>query len=132
MNTHQVLWADDDPDDLMLFNETAHEVDREVCITTASNGLELIDQLNRAKTLHALPGMIITDMNMPVVTGREALVLIRRDEQLRRIPLVVFTTSSSSLDALFCLRHEVLMVTKPCVLRDLRLVIRNILRIRWP
>ncbi|RYE00296.1 MAG: response regulator [Sphingobacteriales bacterium] len=131
MNPHTVLWADDDPDDLFIYNEAVSEIDNKVVVTPVHNGRELIDYLNEVKPHDGLPAMIVMDMNMPLVNGREALALIKKDESLSRIPLVVFTTSNSSVDAMFCLQHEVMMVTKPCLMRQIKEVIREILQLRW-
>ena len=60
-----------------------------------------------------LPCLIILDINMPVLDGKEALSFIKRNERLSDIPVVVFTTSASELDKLYCKRLGTEMITKP-------------------
>jgi CheY-like chemotaxis protein len=130
MNKHSVLWADDDPDDLRIFNEAVDEINRDLVITTVHNGRELLDYLRKAVQKDDLPSMIVMDMNMPLVSGREALLQIKKDEKLREIPLAVLTTSNSPLDFLFCMKFHVMMFTKPWLFSGVKEVVREILKMR--
>ena len=64
---------------------------------------------------------------MPVMDGKETLSLLKRDEQYKDIPVVVFTTSNSELDKLFCKRLEVEMITKPPHYRSLEAAVLKLL-----
>jgi CheY-like chemotaxis protein len=130
MNKQSVLWADDDPDDLRIFNEAADEINRDLVITNVHNGRELLDYLRHAVQEDDLPSMIVMDMNMPLVSGREALLAIKKDERLRDIPLAVLTTSNSPLDFLYCMKFRVVMFTKPWLFSGVKDVVREILNMR--
>jgi CheY-like chemotaxis protein len=113
MNRKTILWADDDTDDLMLMKEILVKNGRDFDIIEVRNGKEALDHLDAARETSSLPCLIILDINMPVIDGKEALTLIKKDDVLKTIPVVIFTTSNSELDKLFCKRHQVEMITKP-------------------
>jgi CheY-like chemotaxis protein len=98
-----ILLADDDPEDQMLTRDALAENRCANQLDTVENGEELMDYLNRrGKFNHLantpLPGLILLDLNMPKKDGREALKEIKEDPMLRRIPVVVLTTSKAEED----------------------------------
>ena len=98
-----VLIVDDDPEDRDLVREALRERCPAADIRTVSNGEELMDYLRR-RVAYAAPGaapapsLILLDLNMPRKSGREALTEIKADAALRRIPIVVLTTSQAEED----------------------------------
>lgn len=105
-HTHQpitLLMADDDEDDRLL-TKVALERSRLVNdLRFVEDGEELLDYLNRRgkyadPALSPRPGLILLDLNMPRKDGREALREIKTDPALRRIPVVVMTTSQADQD----------------------------------
>ena len=113
MNHRYILWADDDMDDLMLMRHVLQDIGREYDIREVNNGREALDFLEAEKKKGNLPALIILDMNMPILNGKEALTIIKKDEDLKDIPVVFFTTSNSEMDKLYCRRFGVEMITKP-------------------
>lgn len=100
-----ILMADDDPDDRMLTKEAFEEARLVNDLHFVEDGEELLAYLNRSgryKTLAGtpLPNLILLDLNMPRKDGREALQEIKADPLLRRIPIVVLTTSKAEEDIL--------------------------------
>jgi CheY-like chemotaxis protein len=98
-----ILMADDDPEDCMLTREALIESRLANTINVVSDGEELMDYLwNRGKYTDPVsaprPGLILLDLNMPRLDGREALALIKKDPNLRRIPIIVLTTSKAEED----------------------------------
>ena len=98
-----ILMADDDPEDCMLTREALIESRLANTINVVSDGEELMDYLwNRGKYTDPdsapRPGLILLDLNMPRLDGREALALIKKDPNLRRIPIIVLTTSKAEED----------------------------------
>ncbi len=87
-----VYLADDDPDDRLLFEEALMEVSKNVVLTTASNGEQLMKILS--STAASLPHLIFLDLNMPLKNGFECLDEIKKDKKLKNIPVVIFSTSS--------------------------------------
>jgi CheY-like chemotaxis protein len=110
---HHILWADDDIDDLMLMREALAGIDHCHKIVEATNGREVLDYLNSIENPDHFPCLIILDMNMPVLNGRETLAILKSEEKFNSIPVVIFTTSSSELDRMFCKRFGVEMFSKP-------------------
>jgi CheY-like chemotaxis protein len=120
-----ILLADDDPDDRQLTrdafveNRLANELD---CV---EDGEELMDYLRRRGRYSKLnsdplPGLILLDLNMPRKDGREALKEIKADPALRRIPIVVLTTSKAEEDILRSYDLGVnSYVTKPVTFKSL-------------
>ena len=97
-----ILMADDDPDDRMLMKQALAENELPNVIEFVENGADLMDYLHKRgkyvseKTFR--PSLILLDLNMPKMDGREALRLIKSDPDLRRIPVIVLTTSKAEED----------------------------------
>ena len=108
-----VLCVDDDADDRQFMANAIGDFHTSLQMVEATNGSEALTFLQQAKQKGKLPCLILLDLNMPVMDGKEALMKIKQDEALKEIPIVVFTTSSSTIDKLFCQRYKVEMITKP-------------------
>ncbi len=98
-----ILMADDDEDDRMLTEEALNESRLANDLRFVRDGEELMDYLNHrgqyAEPSSApRPGLILLDLNMPKKDGREALGEIKSDQRLRRIPVVILTTSKAEED----------------------------------
>ena len=99
----RILMADDDPDDCLMAKEALEE--SRLCneISFVEDGEELIDYLSHRGKYTDLstsprPDLILLDLNMPRKDGREVLQEIKANPELRRIPIVVLTTSKSDED----------------------------------
>ncbi len=100
-----ILLADDDPDDRLLTIRALKRSRLRNEIYTVEDGEELMDYLHRRGPYadpqrSPRPGLILLDLNMPRKDGREALEEIKSDPVLRRIPVVVLTTSNAEADIL--------------------------------
>lgn len=100
-----ILMADDDSDDRMLVKDAFDESRLNNDLHFVEDGEQLIDYLYRRGNFAHLkgqpyPGLILLDLNMPKKDGREALAEIKRDPDLRRIPVVILTTSRAEEDIL--------------------------------
>lgn len=101
----KILMADDDPDDRMMADKALHQYRLQNGLMFAEDGQELMDYLHHQgkyadSALFPLPDLILLDLNMPRKDGREALAEIKADPKLRRIPVVVLTTSKAEEDIL--------------------------------
>ena len=101
----RIVIADDDADDRMLIADALEEARLNNPIEFVEDGVELMDYLKHTGKYENLedenlPGLILLDLNMPRKDGRTALKEIREDPKLRRIPIVVLTTSKSEEDIL--------------------------------
>jgi CheY-like chemotaxis protein len=100
-----ILMADDDPDDRLLCRDALGEAHLANDLHFVEDGEELMDYLcNRGayaeRSAYPRPGLILLDLNMPRKDGREALAEIKAMPGLRRIPVVVLTTSKAEEDIL--------------------------------
>lgn len=114
-----ILMAEDDEDDRFLAQEAFAESSMVNPLRFVDDGQELMDYLLR-RGRHQndpewrLPGLILLDLNMPRKTGFEALAEIRADQALRRIPVVILTTSSSEDDVVLSYQMGAnTFITKP-------------------
>jgi CheY-like chemotaxis protein len=114
-----ILIAEDDPDDRLIIQEAFSEIQVKNPLFFVENGEELLDYLKRRNRFtgiseERLPGLIVTDLNMPRKDGREALAEIKSDEELRKIPVVVLTTSTMEDDISLSYQSGVnSFITKP-------------------
>ena len=100
-----ILIADDDEDDRMFTKEAFDESLNNHEIYFVHDGIDLLDYLKRRNKysnaeLSPRPSIILLDLNMPKMDGREALREIKSDPQLRTIPVVILTTSKAEQDIL--------------------------------
>ena len=98
-----ILMADDDADDRLLARDAREEANLGSELHFVENGEELLDYLrHRGKyegsSSAPRPALLLLDLNMPRKDGREALREIKSDPDLRKIPVVVLTTSRADTD----------------------------------
>ena len=111
-NKHIILYAEDDLDDLDMIR-LAFEKHDDIEIVHAHDGNEAIDYLNNIGKDHRLPCLIILDINMPGMDGRQTLLHIKESDTFKHVPVVMFTTSNSPMDIEFARKHGADFVTKP-------------------
>ncbi|MEA2123661.1 MAG: hypothetical protein QOI80_443 [Solirubrobacteraceae bacterium] len=98
-----ILLADDDEDDRLMTRNALREARLSNDLRTVADGVELLDYLKRRgqyanRGEAPRPGLILLDLNMPRMDGREALAAIKADPELRSIPVIVLTTSTAEED----------------------------------
>ena len=93
-----VFYADDDIDDLLIVSEAFLKHTASLKVIHASNGLDALHLLHKMAEQHNLPCLIILDINMPVMNGRETLKKIKAIDRYRNIPIVMFSTSINKTD----------------------------------
>lgn len=124
-----LLLADDDSDDRLLVKDALEECQWGGQLRCVENGEELLDYLRHRGTYQAAapprPKLILLDLNMPRKDGRQALREIKADPVLRRIPVVILTTSKADtdIDTLYDLGANS-FISKPVQFADLVNVIR--------
>jgi len=125
MSKNTILWADDDYDDLQMMREILSKRDRDFEIVEVHNGKEVLQYLKQDPAIR--PCLIILDINMPVLDGKETLSILKSEEEYKDIPTVVFTTSESELDKLYCKKLNTEMVTKPPTFSTLNAALEKLL-----
>jgi CheY-like chemotaxis protein len=116
---HTIFYAEDDLDDLFIVKQAFQSYDGSVKIIHANNGLEALEILQNLGEQGTLPCLILLDINMPGMDGRETLIRIKQDDRLKDIPAAMFTTSSSSLDKEFAAKWNTRFFTKPLVYSEM-------------
>lgn len=119
---HLVLYADDDSDDIRFVEEAFAANANNVELVSVSDGVEALAFLNDLTMFDADPCLIILDVNMPRLNGKETLERIRSLERFEKTPVVLFTTSSLLPDRKFALQHNAGFVTKPLDSRQMKLI----------
>ena len=126
----KVVLADDDQDDQEIFSEALDAAKIPANLTVVEDGQELIDHL-KDKT-EPNPDIIFTDINMPSKGGKEALAEIKKDEDLKDIPIVVLSTSKNPKDIEDTLNKGAnLYVQKPNSFHNFILVLKKIFQLLW-
>lgn len=117
-----VFYADDDLDDLELVKEAFAQYSKNVEVLTATDGSKALSYLSNLKKYDTLPCLIILDVNMPVINGKEALLRLREMEHFQEVPIVLFTTSSQSIDKNFAERYNAGFITKPIDVKQMEFI----------
>ncbi|MCW3818103.1 response regulator [Micromonospora sp. DR5-3] len=101
-NPVRILVVDDDPGDVLMIEEALVDSDVDKVIDVVNDGQEAMEFLRREgrHTEARRPDMILLDLNMPRMDGRQVLGAVKGDEDLRTIPIVVLTTSNADTDIL--------------------------------
>jgi CheY-like chemotaxis protein len=124
-----VLLVDDDPGDVLMIEEALESIDAPREVFVANDGEEAVAFL-RQKGRYAKaprPDVVLLDLNMPRMDGRQVLAEVKADAHLRSIPIVILTTSQAPADILSSYSlHANAYVTKPMNLDDLTEVVHKI------
>jgi CheY-like chemotaxis protein len=123
----EILLVEDNPGDVRLTQETWKECKLLNHMSVVANGVEAMAFLRReGKYVNAVrPDLILLDLNLPKKDGREVLAEIKADERLKRIPVVVLTTSSAEQDILKTYElHANCYITKPVNLEQFSTVVK--------
>ncbi|MFT6203859.1 MAG: CheY-like chemotaxis protein [Spirosomataceae bacterium] len=95
-NPLNILLADDDEADRLLFTDAFSELKIKTIVQTVNDGIELMKWLNEKEAL--LPDLLFLDLNMPRKNGLECLKEIRSNEKLKNISVAIYSTSNSQRD----------------------------------
>jgi len=92
---NKIVLIDDDEDDQLFFKDAIGSINPRMQCKIASNGKIALDKL---KVSTSLPDLIFLDLNMPIMNGFDFLVQIKKEEQLNKILVGIFSTSNSVAD----------------------------------
>jgi CheY-like chemotaxis protein len=125
---HKILCVDDDADDLELLHQALMSVSDQYTIVEASDGAEAMSRLQEMMSRNEIPCLIVLDINMPRMNGRDTFMAIRKEEHLKNVPIVIFSTSSSPLDKTFFSHKNAEYFIKPINYVELAKVAAKMLR----
>ena len=125
----EVLLVEDNPGDARLAREAFRDVNRAIHLHLASDGLEAMAYLKRQGEHHdaARPDLILLDLNLPKMDGREVLAHIKEDDDLKTIPTVILTTSDAEADIVTSYKLQAnCYLSKPVQLEEFESLVRSI------
>jgi CheY-like chemotaxis protein len=118
--------VDDDKDERFFIKEAFANLVHDDQLRFFANGIELINSLKKERIL---PDVIFMDLNMPLMSGREALELIKKNPEWRRIPVVIFSTSNYDQDAVKCMEAGAMKyICKPSSMMEYPEIFNSILK----
>jgi CheY-like chemotaxis protein len=106
-----IFYAEDDQDDRYIFETSFTRFKSEVDLQMFSDGLEILNYLKADPLLR--PDLIVLDINMPQLDGKDVLRILRAMPAYSTIPIVLLTTSSSPVDRYFAQQFSAGFITKP-------------------
>jgi len=105
-----ILYVDDDEDDVELLSDAIRKINPDINIAIAKNGVEALEYLH---AMHKLPCLIVLDMNMPYLDGKQTFQKIRDNPPSQNVPVVVYTSSSNPSDKSLFDSLGIDFITKP-------------------
>lgn len=129
MQAVEILLVEDNPGDVRLTQEALNDSKLRNNLSVVRDGVEAIEFIRRqGKYKDApYPDLILLDLNLPRKSGREVLEEIKNDDSLKRIPIVVLTTSDDEKDILSSYNlHANCYITKPVDLNHFITIVKTI------
>ena len=122
-----ILYAEDDLDDFESVREAIEQLSGNCQLVHARNGVDAVEYLKQHEA--DLPALVVLDLNMPIMSGKEVLVWMKEHESFENVPVIVFTTSSREDDVKLCQKHGCTFFRKPTLYRDLLHIAQMMLQI---
>jgi CheY-like chemotaxis protein len=121
-HTLNILLADDDPDDSMLFLQAVEELAIPGKVSVMDDGMKLVNHISHSSN----PDIIFLDMNMPFMTGLECLQTIRQKESMQQVPVIIYSTSHNPAEIRKCFEHGAnYYVVKPFSFDSIRQMVKS-------
>ena len=121
----KVFYADDDPDDLEFVRESFAKHAPDLELITFNSAVDLLEYIHNTDT--SSPCLVILDINMPGLNGKDALKILRNIENYEDVPVIVFTTSNDRQDHVFAERLKAGYLSKPLNERQMDIIVEKFL-----
>jgi CheY-like chemotaxis protein len=122
-----ILHIDDDEDDLLFLKEALKLVAPHLILYQANSGSAALSFLRHSKRINELPSLIVIDLNLPVMSGKEIIREIKADAQLSSVPLVIFSTASAAAYKDYLEKENIELLTKPSSNQELLSIVQKML-----
>lgn len=122
-----ILYAEDDYDDFSSIKEALEQLTQNHNLIHAKNGEDVLSFIQNENFVK--PSLIVLDLNMPVMNGKEVLIWLKEQDEFKKIPVMVFTTSSREEDIKVFKDHGCTFFRKPTLYRDLLHIVQEMLNI---
>jgi chemotaxis family two-component system response regulator Rcp1 len=125
----EILLVEDSPGDVRLTQEAFRDANRSIHLHVAADGVEAMAFLRKERAyVHApRPDIILLDLNLPKMDGREVLARIKEDDNLKTIPTVILTTSDTEADIVKCYQLQAnCYLSKPVRLDAFEILVKSI------
>lgn len=114
MNEYQILMVDDDPDDRWMMEDALNSIGVPGIISFALNGEHALQMLDSLPKDAIILKLIILDLNMPIMNGRETLDRIKKDPRFNSLPIIIYSTSINPNEKEKCMKlGATSYITKP-------------------
>ncbi|OLY94405.1 Response regulator receiver domain-containing protein [Cnuella takakiae] len=127
MKRFQVYWVDDEKEEREIIQQIFEEQIKEIELVLFDDGSILLDQLRDQSFIDQHPSLIVTDLNMPGLDGREVMRQIASESDMRHIPMVIFSSSNNRLDSFYLTFFKATRYVKPTNASEYKEVINKIL-----
>lgn len=125
-----ITLADDDADDRLFFTDAFSELKINTKVTTFKDGVELMDFLNKDKSI--MPNILFLDLNMPKKNGIECLLEIKKNSKFNDIAIAIYSTSSTEeyIEETF-VNGANIYIKKPNDFTTLKKILAEVVTINW-
>jgi CheY-like chemotaxis protein len=124
--SYTILYVDDDEDDLLIISEAFERYTDHLSVVHAGNGIEGLKMLENMSEKGHLPCLLILDINMPVMDGKQMLQKLRARPKYNGLPVIVFSTSNSADDRKFALQNGAEFFSKPSGYSQLQTLVEQL------
>ena len=122
-----VLYADNDVDDLDFVSEAFLQHAKDIELITFESAVELLRYICDQPANAPSPCLIILDVDMPEMSGKDALKIIRKMDRYHNVPVILFTTSSAPFDEFFADCFKAGFFTKPLNESQMQVIVEKFL-----
>ena len=127
-NNKTILYVDDDEDDRLFLSETIQQISPGTKVVEAENGIQALQYLDELKhDSERLPCLVVLDLNMPLLDGKQTYERIHDDPLLHKLPVIILTSSQNPNDKAFFKKRGLELVLKPVNISYMNIIAKDFL-----